>query len=215
MGASYSTLVNDSYESYQSTSLAQALDDYEGVGHWGMLLFKHTSKDEDWGFELILDVSPPTPKIDSPLGTIVLSLPSLPPPDESHLGLYDYFRAILFDISETSNATYGWSAGSLGLFGAEVESIDEKSVIEVQPQPLEWLNIYGRPYVERIGLTRLASAPAWRVEFLANGSIAVALGESPRQVSHGDARLVAGHLGVPVIIPRPCPDFLDRLSRST
>lgn len=76
-------------------------------------------------------------------------------------------------------------------------------VANTEPQPIEWLNIYGAPYVKRMGAERILRAPAWQTGFLANGCLFVALGPHPDDVSEQDAARVAKHLGVPGPLPRP------------
>jgi hypothetical protein len=91
---------------------------------------------------------------------------------------------------------YGWGGGNLGLFAGP--PIVPEDIRAVKLQPIEWLNIFGPPYVERLGLNSLLTAPAWRVGILAYPAVVVILSPHPDTARRENARQVALHLGLQV-----------------
>lgn len=117
-------------------------------------------------------------------------------PDPGHEpSLAAEFLAWATFIAELTAPWYGWGGHEIGLLGPGRYPLLSADLRRLEPQPIQWLNSYGLPYVERFGWQQLLSAPAWRVEFLANGSVAVMLGPTPDSVD--TAAVVATHLGVP------------------
>lgn len=98
-------------------------------------------------------------------------------------------------LAELTNPWYGWGGSELGLSNREATRPSQADILHLKLQPIEWLNIYGEGYVHMLGLSRLFSTPAWRVEFLANRCIAVTLAEHPYGVSNNAAGDIARHLG--------------------
>jgi hypothetical protein len=132
-----------------------------------------------------------------------LSIRYVPRPPEHPTLAREFLGWNLF-VAGLTRPWYGWAGGSLGLFGRETTPVSGAAVAAVEPQPIEWLNIFGAPYVARIGLDRLLSVPAGRTEFLADGGVAVVLGAHPDTVDETAARAVAEHLNVPGPLP-PVP----------
>lgn len=115
---------------------------------------------------------------------------------------YPKFVALTRMVAEFLDATYGWAASDIK---TEFASVSLASVAALEPQPVEWLNIYGHAYVERIGLERLLSVPPTAsAEVLANGGVMVLLAstDSARNWVGTDRDEVAQHLGMPVVRPR-------------
>jgi hypothetical protein len=100
-------------------------------------------------------------------------------------------------LADLTRPIYGWGGyGGVGLWG-ETTPIASSAIAATDLPAIEWLNVFGGPYIERIGAERILSAPAWRAEFLANGGLIVVLGAHPRAVPADQAKEVARHLGIP------------------
>ena len=106
------------------------------------------------------------------------------------------FLAFTRFLAELLNATYGWAS-----FQSKSESalVTSAGVAARELQPIEWVNVYGPAYVEKIGYERLMSAPAWRVDVLANGGAMVTLSPKLEYAYWAEDRAVAEHLGAPLI----------------
>lgn len=100
-------------------------------------------------------------------------------------------------LAEGTQPWYGWGGGGSGLLGDARLPVPGRRVLALEPQPVQWLNVFGPRYVERLGAARLLALPAWRVEFLTNGSVCVTLGSHPDQVDRASARASARALGAP------------------
>jgi hypothetical protein len=79
------------------------------------------------------------------------------------------------------------------------------SLDRLEPPALAWLTLFGPEYVRQIGLDRILSAPAWRVDILPYGGVAVTLARSPHEIGLGDAVQAARHLGLPSPDPADWP----------
>jgi hypothetical protein len=102
-------------------------------------------------------------------------------------------------LAELTGPWYGWAGGEVGLFHAETDPLPTRaSVAAAELHCVQWLNIFGPSYVERLGRDRLLATPAWRVEFLVNGSIAVTLAPDLDTISHSMALQASNHLGLPL-----------------
>lgn len=123
----------------------------------------------------------------------------MPMPSVADAGtLVEEFVAWSTFLAALIQPAYGWGGSSLGLFNREVTPIVPEDIRAVILQPLEWLNIFGPPYIERLGLDALLSAPAWRVEVLAYPAVAVVLSPHPDTVREDTAQNVARQLGLHV-----------------
>ena len=115
-------------------------------------------------------------------------------------------------LAELVRPWYGWVGADVGVWGYV-----DREVRGAQPaagvlEPLEWLNVYGEPFIIRYGARRLLAAPAWRTEILANGCITVMLGSHPGTYDRGVARGVAWYLGTPEPDPEAIHPGLRHLS---
>ncbi len=98
-------------------------------------------------------------------------------------------------VAGLNHLWYAWGGSDEGLF--DLTPISPLALLALAPQPLQWLNIYGPGYVERLGLGRLLATPAWQVALLADGSVAVVLCPQPDDVTVEEGRRVADYLGIP------------------
>jgi hypothetical protein len=86
-----------------------------------------------------------------------------------------------------------WGRSDLDI-SFEFAPVDTAAIAATAVPPVHWMNVFGRPYVERLGMQSLLAAPAWRTEILANGSIAVTLAPSPSAMSDNDSARFASNL---------------------
>jgi hypothetical protein len=187
---------------YGPSTLGEALRAYETSEGWGIDLWKRPASDvhdasvdpEYWATGPTLSIHRGAPGGDDPFDTLSLAM-TMPKP-EFEPTLAQEFLAWSTFLAEVALPWYGWGGDAIGLLGRRDRTVTASSVAALEPQPLEWLNIFGAGYVQRLGLERLRSAPAWRVEFLVDGSIAVTLGPHPHETMR-TAVAVADHLGVP------------------
>jgi hypothetical protein len=181
-----------------TNSVEDALAGFDGARWWGIALHKASSDRPGAWHEVLLEVLPPDAGDGGGLGTIALSLPFMSRPADQPV-LAQEFAAWVVLLASVTHPWYGWAGSDLGLFNREATPVDPAEVRAVALQPLEWLNVYGGPYVARLGRERLLAAPAWRADVLADGSIAVVLSRHPLQVAWEEAAAVALHLGVPIV----------------
>lgn len=167
---------------------------------WVVQLTKRLMDEEGGIVDVTLSFPSPRQSSIETVATVQLSLGAWPKTGRSD-GTFEEFVAWIQFLCGFLDPFYGWAGSSLGLFGCETEEVQPERIENVQPQPLEWLNIFGPSYVQRIGLRRLRSTPAWRVGFLASGGVSVLLGPDPDTVSKLEAVTVGEHLGVPVQMP--------------
>ena len=120
------------------------------------------------------------------------------PPARGNPNWYTEFLALTRLLAEHMDAVYGWADAEIK---SEYAPVTPASVAALDPQPLAWVNIYGRAYVEQIGHDRLMSAPAWRVEALANGGVMATLGSKYWPIRWEENRAFADHLGIPWLHP--------------
>lgn len=105
-------------------------------------------------------------------------------------------------LAELTHPWYGWAGSDLGLFHRETTPIECASVEAVEPQPIEWLNVFGPPYVERLGLRTLLGLRHGQVRPMCDGSVAVLLAAHPDAVPEAAALEITRELGLPrVAIP--------------
>jgi hypothetical protein len=124
----------------------------------------------------------------------------LPPPESDSVLALEFLAWSLF-LAELTPPWYGWAGSALGLFDRETVPVSPSSVAAAELQPIEWLNVFGSPYIQKLRLSQLLSVPAGHFEFLANGSVAICLGRHPDLVRKETAVSVAQHLGLPVGFP--------------
>jgi hypothetical protein len=134
---------------------------------------------------------------DTPFDALALSLLWVPPPDE-YPTLCREFLAWATYVAALAHPLYGcayhyWRAAGDG-------PVDGSAVVRGEPVGLTWLNVFGPPYVERLGVQRLLSAPAWLTEVLADGAVAITLGVHPDTIDPDSANGVAAHVGLPLSI---------------
>ena len=91
---------------------------------------------------------------------------------------------------------YGWGGSNAGLRGSGATPVRGRGLIELVPQEIEWLNVFGSAYVERIGLERLLSATVWRRDVLLGGGVALTLAPDHELVDLAEAARLARHLGM-------------------
>jgi hypothetical protein len=108
-------------------------------------------------------------------------------------------RAIQFHawarlLAELIQPIYGWAGTSDGSIDPRPVSPDRVAALE--PQPVDWVNVFGASYVARLGADRLLATPAWLVEVLGTGAVAVTLGPHPGEISRESAVQVIAHLGL-------------------
>jgi hypothetical protein len=188
------TNAEDGHHTHVTDGEDEALRELDGTNWWGIRLFKrYGGAPASWA-DLALDVIPPT---NGGLGTIVLALPRMPRLDEAPT-LAQEFASWVALLADLTHPWYGWGGSDLGLFNRETEPVAAADVAAVALQSLEWLNVYGEPYVQRLGRERLLTTPAWRADVLAGGGVAVVLGRHPFGVDRREAEAVAAHLGVPL-----------------
>lgn len=92
---------------------------------------------------------------------------------------------------------YGAAGADRGGARYDVYDFPHKTFVAMEPQPLDWLTVYGPAYVAQMGLDRLLSAPCWRTMLLADRSVLLALAPHYELVDPADTVRVARHLGVP------------------
>lgn len=81
---------------------------------------------------------------------------------------------------------------------------DHERETTVRPEHVEaghlpdafWLQLLSEPLVDAIGRDRLETAPAWRVQSLADGGIALVASADPREYTRSEKRRLREHLGV-------------------
>ncbi len=179
--------------------LREAFDAYEESRDWAIEFERPAAAGED-DLELTLSMSPPHANEQDELKIVHLSLPYMPNATRGPTH-FEEFAAITKLVAAVTDAWYGWAGSNLGLFNCSTVPIAPSAVAALTPQEIEWLNIFGPPYRDAIGLDRLLTAPAWRTEFIANGGVAMTLGPEPARVKQDVGRAVAAHLGVPVALP--------------
>ena len=190
----WGTADNDWHEWTDAATLDDALLRFDDLDSWGITLVGRADVDEpDY-----VDFSVATEgKGDDPYWTVGLSIPVHSYEVESTLSRK--FLGWSVFLANLVGAHYGWGGSDLGLFNWETAPVAQASLTALEPQPLEWLNVFGPAYVARLGgRERLLATPAWRVELVADGAVAVTLAEHPYLVSQEDAARVAAHLGVPL-----------------
>lgn len=201
-GCSYYDLADN--ELREGESLGAVVARFAGVPEWNVTMWKDT---HDLGAH---DVGLSVDRVDDATGApccyrVGLSILYMPRSSEHPTFAREFLAWALF-VAALTHPWYGWGGSSLGLFGRETTPVSGAGVAAVEPQPIEWLNVFGAPYVARLGLDRLLSLPAGQAEFLADGGVAVILGAHPDAVGETAARTVAEHLGVPgPISPAPWP----------
>lgn len=174
-------------------SIADALAKYGSVPTWAVE-FRKALVDGD-PIEVTFAVDAPVGHDAADIATIRLS--TVMPGIDSRTTLAQEHVAWSAFLAELAQPIYGWGGDSLGLLNREVHPVSPAAVALLIPQPIEWLNIFGPAYVRRLGVGKLLSAPAWRVELLANGGVGVILSEHPDLVTEAEARRVAQHIGTP------------------
>lgn len=199
-GAHYWADFGEGHMYHGPSSLTEALAAYRRSSTWGLTMRRPMVRSDGREFEITLDIA--RPAVDEPGPVVPILLSSSPPPlSPQGMTMVGEFQALAKFAAGLTRAWYGWAGSDFGLFSGSVESIAKEAVAALELQDLEWMNFYGRPYVERLGLDRLLSAPAWGVEFLASGGVMVALAPDIAGVSRDAAEAVADHLGVPVALP--------------
>lgn len=164
---------------------------------WKVALGEELSEEGEWPDDYLLHFSQPQLGGERAELFARMGFSTHMPHLDSQPLLSQEFLAWSIFLANLTIPFYGWGGDNYGLFGKEAVPVADVEVANLQPQPIEWLNIFGPAYVRQIGLERLITAPAWRVEPLVYGGIAVALGPHPYSVSIEDAAAVAKHLGAP------------------
>jgi hypothetical protein len=198
-GGSYWSDYSGELDCYDGQTLEDALEAYSRSGEWAVELHRLPATGDE-PLRLLLSIAPPAADGQASLHSVHLSLPFMPSQNRGPT-LIDEFAAITKLVAGLTGTWYGWAGSDFGLFHGSTEPITASAVAALVPLPIEWLNIYGPPYRDTIGLDRLLTSPAWRSEFIANGGFAITLGPEPRLVSSEVGRAVADHLGVPVALP--------------
>ena len=187
---------------YQASSLTTALE-AAGAAEWGLTLWT-TLRDGPDGYhdqvDLLLTTSRPLRSARGDIGRLHLSLGFTPSLQDKPTAMQQ-FAAWARLLAEVTQPCYGWGGLELGLFNCETTHVQDVAVAQQEPQPLEWLNIYGGAYIERLGLQRLLTAPVWRADLLANGAVLILLSPDPRTVTGEAAASVAAHLQIPLALP--------------
>lgn len=197
-GAGGSYWVAADLEWRDAPSLDAAWAAFAPGADWGLVLWKDGVSRDNIDFTLTCYRTPRGER--EPFDRLLLA--TYLPQREENLLLTQEFLAWATFLAELTRPWYGWGGSDLGSF--DMTPIKPAAVAALEPQPIEWLNVFGAPYVRRLGLDRLLGAPAWRVEVLANGGVAVALAPHPYRMSRENALHVARHLGLPTP-PRPPP----------
>ena len=172
----------------QATSIDETWIHYGRSGDWGIELWKPSMAGELR--HVIVEVIQAPEGMQETLGKISLSTMLKSPEDDNTL--FPEFLAWVVFLAGLTNPWYGWGGNNIGLQGTV--PIDVREVTAIKPQIIEWLNIYGTPYVERIGLQRLTTAPAWRIDTLVDGSVMLVLTEDQYHASTEAAHAVERHL---------------------
>jgi hypothetical protein len=196
--------LNDALDHYQRSAAGKLPNDLQrkyGLA-WGIVLWKDSGSGRV-DVHLGLSAGEPPEHASSGLLRVHLSTRldrrSSSGPDHDHelAHLPLEFLAWSRLLADLTAPVYGWGGyGGFGLWG-ETRSIEAAAIAATELPVIEWLNVFGRSYVQRIGLERMLRAPAWRVESLANGSLLVVLGPDPCSVPRDRAKDVARHLGLP------------------
>jgi hypothetical protein len=183
---------------HRSRTLSEALAAFDLATTWTVLLTKRLASDDATIDPAVysgvtLGFSRAVSEGRGHFDRLTLSR-SMPDPSHEPTVAAEFLAWATF-VPELTGPWYGWGGDEIGLLGPERYPLLSADLTRLDPQPIQWLNIYGPAYVERFGWRRLLSAPAWRVEFLANGGGAVVLGPTPD--SADTAAAVATHLGIP------------------
>jgi hypothetical protein len=169
------------------------------VPSWHISLFKALGT--NWGLAVMLavnrqDMDDEGRPINSPIEEVNLSTSSHLTSDARPI----YGREVMAWtalIASIVSPIYGAAGGDAGGARYDIYDFPRASLASLEPQPLDWVTVYGPPYVSQMGLDRLLSAPAWRSELLADGSVLVALAPHGDLVSQAETLRVARHLDVP------------------
>ena len=191
----YSLHTNGDYESYENRPIAEFLDALDSMRGCSMsLVLGHPAMNreaDDFWVDLMLDRSGD----DLALGFGSVSVAMSQVQSRKHPSWFPEFLALTRLLAEQLDATYGWAATEIE---NEIVPVSIASVEALEPQPPAWVNIYGPSYVENIGYERLMSAPAWRVEALANGGVMVTQSPTYWEYLHSASeRALAEYLGLP------------------
>jgi hypothetical protein len=194
-----------------AATLDEAIDGYAlGEDEWSVELWTRAADAPDQWLDVHLSVTrayaEPHQDALRPFVTVRLSLGFRPQVDE-YPTLCREFAAWAGFLAGLVRPWYG-RGFHFWLAGADAYDYPTGDALErLDPHPIEWLNVYGPAYVARIGLERLLSAPAWRVDFLPGGAVAVLLGPHPAPDDRDEyaraAHRVAAHLGVPCLLDTP------------
>jgi hypothetical protein len=173
--------------------ISEATGAFERSRDWAIQLRKETATTEP--VDLVLSITKPSSLESTRLYDVSLST-DLPFRRSMPIVSQEFASWSTF-IAELTHPTYGWGGSSLGLLGRETVPVSRKEVSTFEPQPIEWLNIFGPPYVNRLGLDRILSIGIGQVRFLCDGSLVVLLSRHPDDISIRDAVRGAKHLGLP------------------
>lgn len=176
----------------QVTNLDETWVYYGRPGGWGIELWKPSMARELR--HVIIEVTQAPEGMQETLGRISLS--TILKSTEEDPTLFREFLAWVAFLVGLTNPWYGWGGGNIGL--QEPIPIDVGTVTALKPQAIEWLNIYGPSYVKRIGLQRLTTAPAWRIDTLVDGSVMLVLAEDQYTASTEAAHAVERHLAASI-----------------
>jgi hypothetical protein len=109
-----------------------------------------------------------------------------------------YYSRLFLDLGkrlyEVVSPTFGWLDMSSGLTG----HTSFKDVEALALPHLYWANFFSPSYVEKIGRSKILSAPAWSIEELPDGGLLYVLSSSPGRSSEGHVPIeaVKAHFGV-------------------